>query len=576
MLYSQKVRKIAPEMDSLKRGMGWDTKDLEKIQIIVESTYGKSHPGSAHLNVIVNEAIEELTNLGSKAADYYATDICDGQAQGHDGMNYSLVSREIIADMIEIHVNATGFDGGVFVASCDKGMPGNLVAMCRVNIPSVVIPGGVMNSGPNLLTLNQVGTYNAMNKRGEITDEQYEFYREKACPSCGACSFMGTAATMQVISEALGLALPGAALLPSTSDILKVYAQRSSKALINLVDKGIKVSDIVNKKAIENAIMVHAAIGGSTNALLHIPAIAKEFDIEVNPEDFDRIHRKVPFILNVRPSGHWPANYVFYAGGVPAIMNKIKKYLHLDVMTVTGKTLGENLEEFNAKNAYGEYLKVAPKMDYSEVIYDTENPINKSGAVSVLKGNIAPEGCVVKHSSLPTGMKDIKLSVRAFDSEEEAFEAVINRSIKPGDAIIIRYEGPRGSGMPEMFYTTEAIASDEKLNSTVALITDGRFSGATRGPAIGHVSPEATNGGPIALVKDGDIIHIKIETRSINIVGINGEEKSLEEVQSILDERKKEWRPKVPKYTKGVLGMYTRFAASGMEGGIMKLPQETN
>ncbi len=571
MLYSQKVRKIAPEMDSLKRGMGWTTEDLEKMQIIVESTYGKSHPGSVHLDVVVNEAMEELTSLNIKAADYYATDICDGQAQGHDGMNYSLVSREIIADMIEIHANATGFDGGLFVASCDKGMPGNLVAMCRVNIPSVVIPGGIMNAGPNLLTLNQVGTYSAMHKRGEITTEQYDFYKENACPSCGACSFMGTAATMQVLGEALGLALQGAALLPSTSEILKEYTRKASRAVKNLVEKGIKVSDIVNRKSIENAIMVHAAIGGSTNALLHIPAIAKELDIEIRPEDFDKIHRNIPFILNVRPSGHWPANYVFYAGGVPAIMNKIKKYLHLDVMTVTGKTLGENLEEFNKEEAYGKYLNSAPKMDYKEVIYDAESPISEIGAVSVLKGNLAPEGCVVKHSSLPKGMRDIKLSARAFDSEEEAFEATISGGIKPGDAIIIRYEGPRGSGMPEMFYTTEAIASDEKLNSTVALITDGRFSGATRGPAIGHVSPEASNGGPIALVKDGDIIHIDIENRGINIVGVNGQEKTKEEIETILKERKEKWTPKPPKYTKGVLGMYTSLATSGMEGGVIKI-----
>ncbi|WP_251861371.1 dihydroxy-acid dehydratase [Clostridium sp. Marseille-Q2269] len=571
MLYSQKVRKIAPEMDSLKRGMGWNTEDLEKIQVIVESTYGKSHPGSAHLNGIVNEVMDELTNLGAKSADYYATDICDGQAQGHDGMNYSLVSREIIADMIEIHVNATGFDGGIFIASCDKGMPANLVAMCRVNIPSLVIPGGVMNAGPNLLTLNQVGTYSAMYKRGEITGKEYEFYKEKACPSCGACSFMGTAATMQVLSEALGLTLPGAALLPSTSEIVKEYAKNSAKTLKDLIEKGIKVSNIVNRKSIENAIMVHAAIGGSTNALLHIPAIAKELGIKIKPEDFDEIHRKIPFILNVRPSGQWPANYVFYAGGVPAIMNKIKKHLYLDVMTVTGKTLGENLEEFNKEEVYGTYLKSAPKMDYRQVIYDAENPISKIGAVSVLKGNIAPEGCVVKHSSLPANMRNIKLNAKAFDSEEEAFEATINGTIKPGDAIIIRYEGPRGSGMPEMFYTTEAIASDEKLNSTVALITDGRFSGATRGPAIGHVSPEASNGGPIAFVRDGDIIHIDIESRGINIVGINGEEKTKEEIDEVLNKRKVNWKSKSPKYTKGVLGMYTSLATSGMEGGVIKI-----
>ncbi|WP_238886928.1 dihydroxy-acid dehydratase [Clostridium sp. YIM B02551] len=570
MLYSQKIRTIAPEMDSLKRGMGWNTKDLESKQIIVESTYGKSHPGSAHLDVIVKEVISELGKFDAKAADYYATDICDGQAQGHDGMNYSLVSREIIADIIEIHVNATGFDGGVFIASCDKGMPGNLVAMCRVNIPSIVIPGGIMNAGPDLLTLNQIGTYSAMHKRGEITKEKYEFYKENACPSCGACSFMGTAATMQVISEALGVSLPGAALLPATSGIMKTYAQKSSKALINLINKGIKVSDIVNKKSIENAIMVHAAIGGSTNALLHIPAIAKELGIEITPEDFDRIHRKIPFILNVRPSGYWPASYIYNAGGIPAIMNKIKRYLHLDVLTVTGKTLRENLESFSEIEEYKGYIN-SSNINTKDIIYDVDNPINKSGAISVLKGNIAPDGCVIKHSSLPIGMRNIKLRAKAFDSEEEAFESVINGSIKPGDAIIIRYEGPRGSGMPEMFYTTEAIASDEKLNSTVALITDGRFSGATRGPAIGHVSPEAANGGPIAFIKDEDIIHIDIENRSINIVGIGGQEKSLLEIKDILDSRKKEWIPKQPKYTKGVLGMYTTLATSGMEGGVIKI-----
>lgn len=570
MLNSQKVRAMAPEMDSLRMGMGWSKKDLEKIQIIVESTYGKSHPGSAHLNILVKEAMEELYKIGVKPADYYATDICDGQAQGHDGMNYSLVSREIIADLIEIHVNATSFDGGLFITSCDKGMPANLVAMARVNIPSIAIPGGVMASGPDLLTLNQIGTYSAMLKRGEITDEKYGFYKENACPSCGACSFMGTAATMQVMSEALGLALPGAALLPANSDILKLFAKASAKALVNLVHKGIKVSDIVTKEALENAIIVHAAIGGSTNAMLHIPAIAKELGIEITAEDFDRIHRNIPFLLNLRPSGTWPAEYLFYSGGVPAVMKKLKPYLNLEVMTVTGKTLGENLEAFNPGEAYGHYYKAKQGFDPNQVIFDIENPISKSGSVSVLKGNLAPEGCVIKHSALPKSMWDITLKARVFDREEDAFEAVITRDIKPGDAVIIRYEGPRGSGMPEMFYTTEAVASDESLNSTVALITDGRFSGATRGPAIGHVSPEGASGGPIALVEDGDLININIDHRSINIVGIKGEEKTPQEVLACLESRREKLIPRAPRFKGGVLGMYTKLANSAIKGGYIE------
>jgi dihydroxy-acid dehydratase len=567
----QKTRAIAPEMDSLRRGMGWNSSDLEKLQIIVESTYGKSHPGSAHLNILVDESMTKLIELGAKPADYYVTDICDGQAQGHDGMNYSLVSREMIANMIEIQVNATTFDGGVFIASCDKGIPAHLVGMCRVDIPAIFVPGGIMGAGPDLLTLNQVGTYSAMYKRGEITKEQYEDYRCKACPSCGACSFMGTAATMQVITEALGLTLPGAALLPATSPILKEYTQRSAEALIPLIEKGIKVSDIVTRKSIENAIMVHAAIGGSTNSLLHVPAFAHELGIEITADDFDEIHRRIPFILNVRPSGEWPASYVAHAGGVPAIMKKIKKYLHLDEITVTGKTVGENLDEFDALQSYGNSLGYIEGFDAKSVIYEADKPLNNSGAVSILKGNLAPDGCVVKHSSLPNEMKEVRLVARPFDCEEEAQDAVIKGKINPGDAVIIRYEGPKGSGMPEMFYTTEAIASDSRLNSTVALITDGRFSGATRGPAIGHVSPEASEGGPIALIEEGDLIEISIERRAINIIGVSEVEKSPAEVNEILLKRRENWCSHPPRYSKGVLGLYTKLASSGIKGGIIDM-----
>jgi dihydroxy-acid dehydratase len=569
VLNSQKVRQLAPEMDSLRLGMGWKKEDLGRVQIIVESTYGKSHPGSVHLNELVSEAMKEITSLGETPSDYYATDICDGQAQGHDGMNYSLVSREMIANIIEIHVGATSFDGGLFISSCDKGLPAHLMAIARLDIPSIVMPGGIMGSGPNLLTLEQVGTYSAMFKRGEITKEQYDFYRENACPGCGACSFMGTAATMQVLSEALGLTLPGAAILPGNSEVLKEYTRKSARAIVELAKKDIKASDILTREAFENAIMVHAAIGGSTNAMLHIPSIARQVGIEITAEDFDRIHRRVPFILNVRPSGQWPVEFVYHSGGVPAIMNKLRDYLHLDVMTVTGKTLRENLDEFNMEESYIKYTAVKAGFDKNNVIHNIHKPLNTSGAVSVLKGNIAPDGCVIKHSALPKEMWDITLRARVFDKEEDAFEAVISRNIKPGDAVIIRYEGPRGSGMPEMFYTTEAIASDETLNSTVALITDGRFSGATRGPAIGHISPEAASGGPIALMQDGDLIRINIEERSLNIIGIGGEKKSETEVEAILLKRGNAYVPKAPRFDKGVLATYTRLASSGIEGGTI-------
>ena len=569
MLKSQEIRLGAPEMDSLRLGMRWKKSDLSKTQILIESTFGKSHPGSVHLNKLVEVAIKKLTTLNASPSDYYGTDICDGQAQGHDGMNYSLVSREIIANLIEIHYGATPFDGGLFISSCDKGLPAHLVAIARLNIPAVVMPGGVMGAGPELLTLNQIGTYSAMEKRGEISKEKYDFYKENACPGCGACSFMGTAATMQTLAEALGLTLPGAALLPGSSKVLEEYTKKSSEAVLNLIEKGITAKDILTREAFENAIIIHAAIGGSTNAMLHIPAIAKQLGIEITAEDFDKIHRKVPYILNVRPSGHWPAEYIYHSGGIPFIMSKLKKYLNLNVMTVTGETLGENLEKFNSQVSYEEITQTKKNFDKDSVIYPIDKPLYEGGSVSVLKGNIAPEGCVIKHSAIPKTMWNVTLKSRVFNCEEDAFKAVIEKSIKPGDAVIIRYEGPRGSGMPEMFYTTEAIASDEELNSSVALITDGRFSGATRGPAIGHVSPEAASKGPISIVEDGDLIEIDIENRTINIVGTEDGKLSSDEIDKIISDRVKHLKDYEPRFKSGVLGLYTANATSGIKGGTI-------
>lgn len=572
MLKSQELRKKAPELDSLRLGSGWKVEELEKPQIIVESSFGHSHPGSAHLDVLVEEAFQGITEKGGRAAKYFVTDICDGESQGHDGMNYSLLSREMMANMIEIHVQATPFDAGVFMASCDKSMPAHLMAIARLDMPAVLVPGGIMNAGPNMLTLEQIGKYHAQHEKGEITQEELTYYKHNACPSCGACSFMGTASTMQVMAEALGIALPGTALIPATLDELKVTARRAGEYTLKLIEKNIKPSDIMTKKAFENAIMVHAAIAGSSNSLLHIPAIAHELGIEIEPELFDEIHRKVPYILNIRPSGFYPGSYFWYAGGVPAIMEEIKEFLHLDVLTVTGKTLGENLEDLKKSNYYersSKFLEVLG-VKKEDVIKTKENPIQEQGAIAILKGNLAPEGAVVKHAAVSKKLRQVVLKARVFDCEEDALKAVLTRVVNPGDAVFIRYEGPKGSGMPEMFYTTEAIASDEELIESVALITDGRFSGATRGPAIGHVSPEASEGGPIALVEDGDLIKIDIPARSLDIIGINGEEKNIKEIEEILKIRKEKWIKPQSKYTKGALAIYTKRAVSPMKGGYME------
>lgn len=572
MLESQKVRQNAPEMDPLRMGMGWTVNDLELPQIMIESTFGDSHPGSAHLLEFTNIARDSVAEHGGKAARYFTTDTCDGMSQGHDGGNYSLVSREAICNMVEIHHNATPFDGAVFVSSCDKAVPAHLMAIGRINTPSILITGGVMDAGPDLLTLEQIGMYDAMCKRGEITEEKLEFYKHNACPSCGACSFMGTASTMQIMGEALGLMLPGSALMPAMCSDLNEVAKKAGEQIINLAKANMKPRDFVTEKSFENAIIVHAAIAGSTNSLLHIPSIAREFGIHIDSDTFDRMHRDAHYLLDIRPSGKWPAQYFYYAGGVPRVMEEIKDRLHLDVMTVTGKTLGENLEDLKKTDYYEKceaYLEPLG-IKATDIIKPFDNPIGSNGTVSILRGNLAPDGAVVKHSAVPREMFKAVLSARPFDCEEDAKNAVIAKEIKPGDAVIIRYEGPKGSGMPEMFYTTEAISSDPELGKSIALITDGRFSGASRGPAIGHVSPEAADGGPIALVEEGDLIELDINERILAIIGIKGERKTPEEIDAVLAKRKENFIAPPEKYKSGALHFFTKHATSPMRGGFME------
>ena len=578
-LKSQEMRKLAPELDPLRIGTGWKREDLSKPQIFIESTYGDSHPGSGHLNILVEEVRKGVAQAGGFGARYYVTDICDGESQGTEGINFSLASREMIANMIEIQGNATVSDAGVYLASCDKGMPGNLMGLARVNIPSVVVPGGTMNAGPEMLTLEQLGMYSAKYQRGEIDEEKLDWAKCNACPSCGACSFIGTASTMQIMAEALGLALPGSALMPATSPDLLAYAREAGKQAVKLAYmENMKPSDIVTMESFENAILVHAAISGSTNCLLHIPALAHEFGIEITGDTFDRLHRGAHYLLDVRPAGRWPAETFYYAGGVPAIMEEIKEHLHLDVMTVTGKTLGENLEDLKKNGFYERCEKWLAQFNEryntnitrKDIIRPYDEAIGTEGSIAVLKGNLAPEGAVIKHTACPKEMFKAVLRARPFDSEEECLDAVLHHKVQKGDAVFIRYEGPKGSGMPEMFYTSEAISSDKELGKSIALITDGRFSGASTGPVIGHCSPEAVDGGPIALVEEGDLIEIDVEARKLNIIGIHGVKMTEEEVQEVLKQRRLAWKPKERKYKKGVLRLFSELAASPMKGAYLE------
>lgn len=582
-LISQEMRKLAPELDPLRIVTGWTPEELSKPQIFIESTFGDSHPGSGHLDKLVNRVRMGVAKAGGHGARYFVTDMCDGESQGTDGINYSLASREMIANMIEIQANATPFDAGVYLASCDKGLPGNLMGLCRVNIPSIVVSGGTMNAGPEMLTLEQLGMYSAQYERGEIDEDKLNWAKQNACPSCGACSFIGTASTMQIMAEALGLSLPGSALMPATSPDLLDYAQKAGERAVEMAhEEGMRPSDIVTMDSFENAILVHAAISGSTNSLLHIPAIAHELGIEITGDTFDRLHRNARYLLDIRPAGKWPAEVFYYAGGVPAIMEEIKDHLHLDAMTITGKTVGENLEELKKDGFYERCEKWLEDFNKrynvnvtrSDIIRPYDNPIGTDGSIAVLKGNLAPEGAVIKHTACPKEMFKATLRARPFDSEEECLDAVLNHKVQKGDAVFIRYEGPKGSGMPEMFYTSEAISSDKELGRSIALITDGRFSGASTGPVIGHVSPEAATGGPIALVEENDLIEVDVMGRKLNIVGINGEHKTPEEVAAVLEERKKNWKPRPMKYKSGTLRLFAAHATSPMKGAYMDFDQD--
>ena len=570
MLGSQKSRKDNPEIDPLLLGTGWTLEDLSKAQILLESTAGDSHPGSKHLKHLVDEAKVGVYKSGGKPAAYSVTDICDGLASGHDGMNYSLVSRDIISSMVEIHARSLPFDAMITFSSCDKAIPAHLMAIARLNIPAIHFCGGSMMPGPGFATAVKCYETKELIGRGVMGKEEELFYKINACSSCGACQYMGTASTMQVMAEALGLSLPGNALMPSWSNLLTQFSDRAGQTIMTLLEKDIRPSSILSRKAFENAITIHAAISGSTNALLHLPAIADQAGLVVTPDDFGRIHKKIPVLVGLQMTGRWPTQILWYAGGVPGIMRVLKDHLHLDVLTITGKTLGHNLAElekegfFDRTSLYLDNYKIKPE----QVIQTLEHPYRPEGGLTILYGNLAPQGAVVKHAAVASEMHCHLGPAKPFDSEEDAIEAIRAEQIFPDDVLIIRYEGPRGSGMPEMFRTTEILHNHPFLRDKVALVTDGRFSGATRGPAIGHVTPEAAAGGPIALVEAEDLISIDIQKHALEIVGFEGKQTNKDDIDRKLRERVSTWKGYDIK-TNGLMGLFTKMARETQKGASM-------
>jgi len=567
---SEKVRRDWIQLDTLACGTGWDEQDLGKPQILIEDVFGSSHPGSFHLNELSEEAALGAFQEGGKPAHFHGTDLCDGWAMSHDGMNYILPSREALCDLVEVHGRVIPWDALVLISSCDKSVPAHLMAACRLNIPALHIPGGSNRIGPRMTHSLLVGETATKMRQGKDVSTEVRDYKLSGCPGYGACQFMGTASTMQCMSEALGMALPGAALAPASLFDIRRLARQAGRQIMSLSKRSIKPSDILTKEAFENAIKVHAAISGSTNALIHFPAIAHELDIDIGADLFDRLNQGTPYLANVQPSGTYLSEMFWYAGGVPRVQHELRGMLDLRVMTVTGKTLGQNLRDLEKEGFFrrGEGYLANYHLLWEQVI----RPLDKSpgrGSIAVLKGNIAPEGAVVKFSALDKSMLVHTGPARVFNREEDALSAILRGDIKPGSVVVLRYEGPRGSGMPEILATTEALVTVPGLSDT-AIITDGRFSGATRGPCIGHVSPEAVRGGPIALIEDGDMIEIDIPGRRLSLIGEKGKEMRPGEVTALLSKRKKKWKAPSREHSSGVLKRYTMHAASAMKGAYLE------
>ena len=570
-LRSQRLRQVNFQGDALRMGMNWTEEDLSKPQVLVDSAYGHGHPGTFHFRPLIEEVSNGVFEAGGKPGVFTVSDICDGVAQAHAGMSYSLVSRDIMAAMIEIHALGHPHDGMVLISGNDKSVPAHLLAIARCDLPAIHLPGGTQLNAPEFVTSDQMWAMGAAVERGELPREELERAQAMACPTCGACQFMGSASTGQVLAEALGLALPGSALIPTPMTRHLRYARMAGKQVLRLIAEDITPRRILTREAFENAIILHAAVGGSTNSLLHLPVIAREVGVELTLDDFDRIHRRVPVLANAKTTGRYPVEYLWYAGGVPGVMLELRDLLHLDCLTVTGKTVGENLEDLERSTFFLEtrgYLNNV-KVDQREILRSRAQPFGPEGGIAVLRGNLAPDGAVVKYFSVPDEMHVHIGPARVFDNEDSATEALIARRVQPGDVVVIRYEGPRANGMPEMYFATTIIAADPALNTTTAVVTDGRFSGAAKGPAVGHVAPEALDDGPISLVEDGDLIEIHIPERRLAVVGVAGKLLLPGQVEAVLAERRSRWSAPPARHTSGILSLYGRVARGSDVGASL-------
>jgi dihydroxy-acid dehydratase len=530
------------------RAMGLTDEDIAKPFVGVVSAWNETSPCNTRLRELAEYSKQGVKAAGGTPREFTTIAVTDGIAMGYEGMKASLISREVIADSIELTMMGHGYDALVGIAGCDKTLPGIMMAMARLNVPSVFMYGGSILPGKfegRDVTIQDVFESVGAVEAGLMTEEQQRELECAACPGDGACGGMFTANTMAGASEALGLALPYSASIPAVAPERTELCRQSGRAALQLLERDLKPRDILTREAFENAITVAVATGGSTNIVLHLPAIAYECGIDLPIEDFDAIARRVPHIADLKPGGRFVQVDFHRAGGVPRVMKMLldSGLIHGDAMTVTGKTVAENLEGMTFP-------------DEEEVIRPLGRPLEPTGTMVILKGNIAPEGCVMKISSIHRERHSGP--ARVFDSEDACFEAVSHRTIKPGDVVVIRYEGPKGGpGMREMLQVTAALAG-QGLDQHVALITDGRFSGATRGFTAGHIAPEAAVGGPIAIIEEGDIIMIDIPNRSIQV------ELSEEEIQR----RRGQWQAPAPKYTSGALAKYARLVSSAARGAV--------
>lgn len=539
---------------SLFNALGFTEEEMKKPMVGIVSSYNEIVPGHMNLDKIVNAVKLGVAEAGGVPVVFPAIAVCDGIAMGHIGMKYSLVTRDLIADSTECMALAHQFDALVMVPNCDKNVPGLLMAAARINVPTVFVSGGPMLAGHvkgQKRSLSSMFEAVGANAAGTMTEEEVREFEEKVCPTCGSCSGMYTANSMNCLTEALGMGLRGNGTIPAVYSERIKLAKHAGMAVMEMLKKDIRPRDIMTKDAILNALTVDMALGCSTNSMLHLPAIAHEIGFDFDISFANPISEKTPNLCHLAPAGPTYMEDLNEAGGVYAVMKELADIglLNLDCMTVTGKTVGENIKDAVNKN--------------EEVIRPVSNPYSKTGGLAVLKGNLAPDGSVVKRSAVVEEMMVHEGPARVFDCEEDAIDAIKSGKIVKGDVVVIRYEGPKGGpGMREMLNPTSAIAG-MGLGSSVALITDGRFSGASRGSSIGHVSPEAAVGGPIALVKEGDIIKINIPAMTLD-VDVSDEE---------MEQRRKEWVPREPKVTTGYLSRYRELVTSGNRGAILEVPK---